>query len=574
MGYAQRHVVHLALASLAVLASAGLSVAVPVLIRQALDAVALAGDTSRLWPSAALIVAIGLAEGVSSFGSRYLMESVGFHVVYRLRAELFSHLNQLSFEFHDNARVGDIMARLTADTQALSRLFGFALPYIAANALTILAMAGMLMVWNLRLGIAFVLLIPLMVRAMWAFGFQVQPAFQRSQRQLGALTESLRVALLGMREAMLFGQERRQRAQIKDQGREYRDVNLAVARTSAFWMPYASFLVGLTTALALGVGGLEVLSGRATPGTLVAFLSYAGMLTRPIRQTGMLTAAVVRGTAAGSRVLEIVDHESPVRQSPQAYGLPESRGEITLEGVHFHYSPETPVLEGIQLTVEPGETVAIVGPTGAGKSTLVHLIPRFYDPTRGRVLVDGHDVRDVTLASLRRQVGTALQSVFVFNGSVRDNIAFGAPEAPLDRVMQVAKLAQLHSEIEQMPAGYDTALGERGVSLSGGQRQRLALARVLLTNPRILILDEISSELDSITELRLRTAIENAFRGRTTLVIAHRLWTIRKADRIVVLDRGRVAEQGTHDQLMALEGLYWELYLALTRSTGGGGTAR
>jgi ABC-type multidrug transport system fused ATPase/permease subunit len=338
-------------------------------------------------------------------------------------------------------------------------------------------------------------------------------------------------------------------------------------------MPHVSFLIGVATAVTLGVVGIEVISGRASPGTLVAFVAYMGMLMRPIRQTGMLTASLVRGAAAGGRILDVINRESRVKQAANAYELPPLQGEISFENVEFSYQEGAAALEEIDFSVKPGELVAIVGPTGAGKTTLVHLIPRFYDPSAGRVLLDGHDVREVTLSSLRMQVGTVLQNVFLFSGTVKENIAFGRPEASFAEVRRAAELAQIHDEIQQLPQGYDTMLGERGAGLSGGQRQRLALARVLLTNPRVLILDEMSSELDAVTEKKLRDALEHAFRGRTTLVIAHRLWTIQRADRIVVLDAGKVVESGTHAELVVRGGLYKDIYAALVgkRKSGSAG---
>ncbi len=560
------HGFHLRLlaAGLATLAAAVLMLAVPMVIRWGLDTLVVSSRPVVLWGPAALIIVIGLAEGVASFASRYLMEAVGFQVVYRLRSDLYRRLHELSFEFHDKARVGDVMSRLTADTEALSRMFGFALPYIAANSLTIVGAAALLLYWDLWLGLSFILVTPLMVRAMRAYAYTVQPSYRRRQASLGRLTEGLRVALNGVREIQLFGQETQEMRKMAARDEEYVGINLEVARISAYWLPHVHFLVSLATAVALAAGGWAVMSGRATLGMLVGFVTTAGLLVRPIRQTGMLTASVVQAAAAGGRVLEVIDERPAVEELPGAKPLPELRGRVELQGIHFAYVPGNPVLKGIDLVIEPGEVVALVGPTGAGKTTLAHLIPRFYDPQEGRVLLDGVDVRTATLSSIRRQVGTAMQNIFLFNGTIRENIAFGKPEATFAAVQEAAQLAQIHDEIVAFPRGYDTPLGERGASLSGGQRQRLALARVLLTDPRLLILDEVSSELDAVTEAKLRSALERAFTGRTTLVIAHRLWTIQRADRIVVLSNGEVVQQGTHDQLMSSGGLYREIYDALT----------
>jgi len=455
-------------------------------------------------------------------------------------------------------------------------MFGFALPYIGANLLTIAGMVSVLFVWNVRLGLAFLLLLPLIVRAMRGYAFRVQPAFRRSQASLGRLTEVLRVVLGSIREVKLFGQEEYELARAERQNEVFLQTNLDLARFGAYWMPHVNFLVGITTALAMGAGGLEVISGRASIGTLVAFISFAGLLLRPIRQTGMLTAVVVRATAAAARVFQILDAHAKVSEAADARPLPPLRGEVQFEGVSFAYEGGPTVLHGIDLRIKPGELVALVGPTGAGKTTLVHLVPRFYDPQAGRVLLDGHDIRKASISSVRRQVGTALQNVFLFNGTIRENIAFGRPGASFEEIKRVAQLAQIDEEIDAFPRGYETPLGERGMALSGGQRQRLALARVLLTDPRVLILDEVSSEVDAITEARLRKAVQEAFRNRTTLVIAHRLWTVQQADRIVVLDQGRIVQQGRHEELLAEPGLYREIYEHLIGARApaqGGGSA-
>jgi len=578
LGYMRPHTLILAGVVLAALATTVVELAPPWIIRLAVDHFILEGQMQQVWWAAGGLLALSLLQGGIDFLRLYVTAYTGQRIVFEIRNAIFHHLSQLSFSFYDRARTGDLMSRVTADVDVLNNFFGRAAVIILTNLMTLLGILVVLMIWDWRLGLVYLGLLPLIALGMWAYARRVRPAWRRVQRQLAALTGTLQESLAGILVVKLFGREAFEQKRADRQSASVLQANVDTARIASLWMPYASVVMGVGTALVLWVGGRNVIAGLVSLGTLIAFATYIQMLLRPIRQTGMMLNVVMQALAAAERVFEVLDTQPDVRDAPGAYPLPPIEGHVRFENVSFAYATGTPVgalagpedthaLRGVDLEAAPGEMVALVGPSGAGKTTLVHLVPRFYDPQQGRITIDGHDVAGVTVESLRDAIGIALQTVFLFDASIGENIAYGHPHATHHDIEEAARVVQIHDFIQSLPLGYGTPVGERGVRLSGGQQQRIALARVLLTDPRILILDEPTSSVDADTERRMQQALGEVRAGRTTFVIAHRLWTVQQADQILVLRDGRIVErarstpqQSAHEALLAAGGFYHQIY--------------
>ncbi|MFW5953200.1 MAG: ABC transporter ATP-binding protein, partial [Candidatus Natronoplasma sp.] len=390
------------------------------------------------------------------------------------------------------------------------------------------------------------------------------------RKTFAKLTEMVQENFVGIEVIKLFGREDQQKKKFNKRNQEYVDINIKASKVSALWMPYVHFLVGLSTALVVWYGGKLVIEDKISLGMMAGFLSYIAMLTRPVRQTGMMINLSSQAVAATERIFDVLDMSPEVKDSLDAEDLPPVEGKVEFNDVGFSYKKGKKVLKDIDMEVKSGETVAIVGPTGSGKSTLLHLIPRFYDVDKGKILIDGHDIKKVTIDSLRKQVGIVLQHTFLFGASIRENISYGRPDASMEEIIECAKIAQIHDFIESLPLGYETPIGERGVDISGGQKQRFAMARVLLTDPSLLILDEPTSSVDVETEERMQKAMSEVIKDRTTFVIAHRLWTVQNADKILVLKKGRIVERGKHEELLEKEdGFYRKIYQQVLKEKEG-----
>ncbi len=537
-----------------------LNLFVPQMIRRGVDSGIRAGQRDVLWQASLSLVGLVLAKGILTFAQGYLSESSSQGVAYDLRNAIHTKLQSLSFSYHDRAESGQLLARAISDVDRVRFLTGRAfLRFVDAGVLFV-GTTVVLMRMNAPLAVLSLFSMPILALQAWRFSRLFRPLSGRVQQQLAVVTTRLEQNLRGARIVKAFAQEPAEIQRFERENRRMLSLNVRAAKLQAKNVPLMDLIANIGTVFIIWYGGRLVVEGRLTLGELVAFNTYLAQLVMPVRRMGMLVAALSNAVASAQRVFEILDAESDVRESPEAKPLPAVRGHIRFEHVSFAYFGRRRVLEDIDFEAHPGQIVALLGTTGSGKSSIINLIPRFYDPTQGRILVDGHDIRQVTLPSLRSQIGIVLQETTLFASTIRENIAFGRPGASLDEVIEAAKAAAAHEFILQMAQGYDTPVGERGVTLSGGQKQRIAIARALLKDPRILILDEATSSVDSDTEQLIQAALDRLMVGRTSFVVAQRLSTLRRADMILVLDAGRIIARGTHGQLLHSNGLYADIY--------------
>jgi ATP-binding cassette subfamily B protein len=535
----------------------GTGVLIPYLVGRTVDEVR--NGRVNLWPLAGAILVAALARFGLSGARRLVAGQVSLGVEYDLRNLMYSHLQSLELAFFDEQQTGQLMSRSTVDLQAVRFFLGYGLIFIAQSALTILIAAGVMLAVNPALAAVTLAPTPFVIWIAFVYGRKNRPASQEVQQRIAELTAEAEENISGVRVVKAFAQEERQLARFRRSVKRVFDQSMVSTRLSAFYSPLIGFLPNLGLAALLFVGGRQAINGTITIGDFVAFYGYVMLLTGPMRMLGIALGLAQRAVASGARVLEILDREPDLVSAPDARALPDGHGRVEFRDVTFGYEGGPVVLHDIDLTVDAGRTVALVGPTGSGKSTLVMLIPRLYDVSDGRVIVDGADVRDIEVGSLRRDVAFVSDDPFLFSASVRENIAYARPDASDDEVLDAARRAGAAEFIDDLPDGYDTRIGERGYTLSGGQRQRIAIARALLKDPRILILDDATSSVDATTESRITRALHELTRGRTTFIIAHRLSTIALADEIVVLEEGRIAAHGTHEELLRSSDLYREI---------------
>jgi ATP-binding cassette, subfamily B, multidrug efflux pump len=550
----------LTVAYVAMLFATLLNLLVPQIIKQAIDQGLAAGQASGLFMAGGLILIIAVVRGVAAFGQRFYGEWLTHRVAYDLRNHFYDSVQQLPFAFHDKAQTGDLMSRATSDIGETERFIGVGLMDLLA---TLLLLAGVIVAMLLESpSLALVALVPMpvLLAATLRFGNVVRPMFKSIQEQMGLLSTVMQESLTGIRLVKSFAREPYELEKFDKANIEWFNLRYHLIQVWANNWPFFTFTLSISIFLLLWFGGPRTIAGEVTVGSLFALIFYVLMLNGPVQRLGFLVNLAATAGASASRVYEIIDTPNDVSEKPGALKLDQVNGRVTFENVTFGYEKEQPVLQDVTFEVEPGQTVALIGPTGSGKSTVTNLIPRFYDPIAGRVLVDGHDVRDVDLASLRRQMGTVLQDPLLFSATIAENIAYGRPDASEEEIIAAAKAARAHDFIERFPEGYQTRVGERGVTLSGGQKQRIAIARALLPNPRILILDDSTSSVDTETEHLIQQALLVLMEGRTTFVIAQRLLTLKKADVILVLDQGQIVERGTHHELLQSDGLYRRIY--------------
>ena len=549
-----------ALALVSLLAATALALLPPFLAKQAIDLGIEQKDLHRLALTVAGFLIAGLLGWGASSAQTYFTGWTGERILADLRLKLFRHLQRLSLGYYERNRAGVIISRLTNDVEALDQLVTDGVSSLVQNTLLLLGTAVILFVLDWRLALATVVVLPLMAVATSVFRVRSTRAYRSVRERLGLVTATLAEDIAGMRVIQSFAGEANAQRRFRAVNRRYREANHQTVVLNGLYFPFVDLLSSVATAIVLGFGGILYFDGNITLGTVFAFTLYLANFFDPVQQLSQLYNTFLAAVAALDKIMDVLDEEPQVSDRPGARDLPEVEGGVRFEGVRFGYGEGVEVLHGIDLDVPAGTTVALVGHTGAGKSTIAKLLARFYDPREGRITVDGIDLRDVTQASLRRQLGVVPQEGFLFAGTVRDNIAFGLPEATPQQIAAAAQAVGAHDFIMRLEHGYETEVQERGSRLSLGQRQLVAFARALLVDPRILVLDEATSSVDIGTERRIEAALRLLLADRTAFIIAHRLSTIREADLIVVLEHGVVVEQGTHAELLARRGRYTELY--------------
>jgi len=559
-GYGLRYRRLLILAWISLLGANILALAMPWLIGVAVDGVLGRERMSQLLLLALLLLLLSLVRGVFSYGQTYLAEGVSARVAYDLRNALLAKLQRLSFAFHDRQKTGDLMSLVTYDVESTRMFISFGLVRSLQLMLLIGGVTPLLMLIHWQLGLLSMAAVPLTIYISFRVSQRLRWIWLSIQRQMGQVTTLLQENLTGMRVVKTFGAEEFQEEVFNRRARKVAEESFIANRLWVANSSFLSFMFLLATVAVIWYGGSQVIDGNLTAGELTQFLLYLGLLVMPIRMLGWAVNSFSRAISSGERIFQVLDSHSTLKEKVGAIELKDVKGSVSFEEVSFSYSPGMPALRKVSFDIYPGQKVAILGAPGSGKSTIANLVPRFYDTGKGTVKIDGIDVRDVTLDSLRKNVGIVFQDLFLFHTSIRENIAYGVSGASFDQIEAAARAAQLHDFIMSLPEGYESVVGERGVTLSGGQRQRLAIARTLLLDPPILILDDSTSSVDVETEALIRRALVQVMKDRTTFIIAHRVSSVREADLILVLKEGEIATRGTHEELLTSSAFYRQIY--------------
>lgn len=541
---------------------AGLSLASPLLLKAVIDMAIARGSMPMLWALSFGYLGVQFLNWRIGYDQQVRLATLGQNVLFDLRDTLFGHLQRLSLDFFDSRASGRLISRLTNDIEALNEIITSGAINLLADGLSLLGIVVIMLWLNWRLALMTFLLIPVIAIVSRMFGRKARVAFRESRKKIATVTANIAESISGVRVTKSFGREEQNLQRFDTVNRENMKASLAAVLVFAIYFPVLELIAAIGTMLVLWQGGLMVLHHvpGATVGMLAAFLGYVERFFQPIRNTTRLYNSLQSAMASGERVYQILDTEPTVTEKPDAVELPPVRGEVVFENVRFGYLPEQEILHDLSVQIAPGESIAIVGPTGAGKSTLISLLARLYDVNAGRITLDGLDIRDVTMSSLRRQLGVVLQDSYLFSGTVRENIAYGRPDATDAEIERAAATVGADRFIARLPQGFETPVEERGQRLSAGQRQLISFARAVLADPRILILDEATASIDAYTETLIQDALRVLLQGRTSFIIAHRLSTVIEADRILVLEKGRIVEQGGHLALLAHNGLYAQLY--------------
>ncbi len=537
-----------------------LTLATPQFIRWIIDQGIDAGNSRLLTWSVLALLGLTVVRGIFTYLQGRWTEMASQSVAYDLRNSMLERLSHLSFDYHDRTESGQLLSRAMQDVDRIRFLTGRAVLGLVNAVVLLIGTAIALLLMNPKLALLALAAMPILAYQATRFGVRFRPLSLAIQQQMAVLTTRLEQNLRGARIVKAFAQEDKEIERFETENRNWFGLSAEAARLQALNIPLMDLIANASTVFILWYGGSLVINDLITLGDLIAFTTYLGQMAGPVRRFGMIIPAIAQAGASAERVFEILDAESQVQDEPNAQPLPPVQGHLCFEDVSFAYSGSRRVLNSVSFDVKPGQVLALLGPTGSGKSSVINLIPRFYDPSAGRVTIDGHDIRHITQASLRSQIGIVLQESTLFATTIRENIAFGRPDATDEEVIEAAKAAQAHNFIMEMADGYNTEVGERGSTLSGGQRQRMAIARALLKDPRILILDDATASVDTETERLIQKALNRLMEGRTSVIIAQRLSTVRMADLILILERGRVTGAGTHEELLATSSLYQRIY--------------
>jgi ABC-type multidrug transport system fused ATPase/permease subunit len=542
------------------------TVLVPVIVKMATDDYIATRNFNGLTLIALAYVGVSLLMWAGTYMETLYLNYAGQGILYRLRMGVFDHLHRLSLSFFDSNKVGKVMSRVQNDVDQVQTLVTQDIISMAANIITLILIAGIMIGMNWQLALITLTVVPVLGIVIFIWQVRARRAFIRVRRAIAVVNDQLQEGISGVRVTQSMSREGVNLRQFNEANKAHLDANVEAAKLQAFMMPTVEVLTNAGFAIVLIYGGIQVAAGTATAGTILAFLLFIQRFFAPVMETVMLYTELQRAMASAVRIFELMDVVPQIQDAPNAIEMPPVKGEIVFDHVNFAYNPETEVLHDINFQVHAGETVAIAGRTGAGKSSMTSLIARFYDVTGGKILVDGYDVASVTQQSLRRNISIVPQDPYLFSGSIENNVKYGRLDATHEEVIEATRAAGAHDFIMRLEHGYDTPVGERGGNLSAGQRQLICLARAILANPRILILDEATSSVDTNTERIMQASLRNLSKGRTCVIIAHRLSTVTNADRIIVLDLGKIAESGSHTELMAIGGLYFQMYNTL--STG------
>ena len=560
LGFLRPYKWSLIVSILLAIGSQGAAVVIAFLTGDGLEQAATGGSREAIGWIATGILAAGAVRALLMVGRRLISGRQALAVEFDMRNGLYAKLQRLSFSFYDRHQTGQLMSRATVDLQAVRFFLGYGLIFFFQHVTTIIGVTAVMYVANWRLALVATAITPFIVVVAYRYSSVSHPILRDVQQKMADVATVAEESIVGVHVVKAFAQERTEGVKFAGRSESVFDQSVKANRQRALYVPLLSFLPLIAQAVVLLVGGRMVVNGDLRLGSFIFFNVLVVMLVMPLRMLGMWIGQAQRATASGERIFEVMDEPEDVTDKPDAVELPPGEGHVRFEGVTFGYDQERPVLRDIDLELEPGRTVALIGHTGSGKTSLAGLVPRFYDVDSGRVTVDGTDVRDVKLVSLRRAIGIVAQDPFLFSDTVRENIAFGRPDATQEEVEHAARLAQAHDFVTELPQSYETVIGERGITLSGGQRQRIAIARALLLDPRILILDDATASVDATTEAKIRLGLREVMEGRTTIIIAHRLSTLALADELVVLDRGRIAARGTHDDLIESSPVYREIH--------------
>jgi ABC-type multidrug transport system fused ATPase/permease subunit len=559
LGFTRQYRHWMVLTALCALCSSGIALAMPLVVKRLIDQGIEVGRADMVLCYSLSLLGLVLAKSGAAFVQTYYTEFTALRVVYNIRNVLFDHIQHLSFTYHDEAETGQLISRSTSDVDALRGFMGGGLQNLMSNSVIFLGVLPICFRMDWRLALVALAALPFLGVVVFRFSAKINPLYAAHQNQMGEMTNTIQQNLMGIRVVKAFAREDHEVRRFTVEVRKALDRWMGYGRVSAFYTPLMDFIAAVGTTSVLLYGGIQVIQGHLTVGEFIAFNAYLGMLIWPVRTLAGVVEMAQSAIASADRIFEILDTRPEAHLGDGTVELRDCQGAVEFDDVSFAYADGSRALANISFKVQPGEMVALVGPTGSGKSSLVNLLPRFYDVTGGRLLIDGIDVKDYTLTSLRKQIGIVAQETFLFGDSARGNIAYARPDASLDEVVEAAKAANIHRFIESLPEGYDTEIGERGVNLSGGQKQRIAIARALLMDPPILIMDDSTSSVDTETEMLIQKTLKSLTASRTTFVIAQRLSTVKRADKIVVLEKGRVADLGTHEALLVKEGLYAEI---------------